>query len=161
MVQDIWIQYGEEVYLSGNTDAPIYYWEGTQFLSCTNCLSPQITTPENTYYVLHATDSLGCSASDTVQVNMEGILYVPNTFTPNNDGVNDFFEIKGENINEFELWIYNRWGEEIYYTNVMTNYWDGYYKGKLSQIDGYSWKIRYSDYNNTQHKKVGFVCVAK
>ena len=159
--QDIWIQYGEEVYLSGNTDAPIYYWEGTQFLSCTNCLSPQITTPENTYYVLHATDSLGCSASDTVQVNMEGILYVPNTFTPNNDGVNDFFEIKGENINEFELWIYNRWGEEIYYTNVMTDYWDGFYKGKLTQIDGYSWKIRYSDYNNTQYKKVGFVCVAK
>ncbi len=158
---DLWIQFGEEVSLSGNTDAPIYYWEGTQFLSCTNCLNPQITTPENTYYVLHATDSLGCSATDTVQVNMEGILYVPNTFTPNNDGVNDFFEIKGENINEFQLWIYNRWGEEIYYTNVMTDYWDGYYKGKLSQVDGYNWEIRYSDYNNTQHKKVGFVCVAK
>ena len=43
----------------------------------------------------------------------------------------------------------------------MTDYWDGYYKGKLAQIDGYSWEIRYSDYNNTQHKKVGFICVAK
>ena len=92
---------------------------------------------------------------------MEGILYVPNTFTPNDDGVNDEFEIQGENINEFQLWIFNRWGEEVYYTNVMTDYWDGYYKGKLAQIDGYSWEIRYSDYNNTQHKKVGFICIAK
>ena len=158
---DLWIQFGENVTLSGNTDAPNYYWEGVQFLSCINCLTPQITTPENTYYVLHVSDSLGCTASDSVQINMEGILYVPNTFTPNGDGVNDVFEIQGENINEFQLWIFNRWGEEVYYTNVMTDYWDGYYKGKLAQIDGYSWEIRYSDYNNTQHKKVGFICVAK
>ena len=158
---NLWIQFGENVTLSGSTDAPNYYWEGVQFLSCINCLTPQITTPENTYYVLHVSDSLGCTASDSVQINMEGILYVPNTFTPNDDGINDVFEIKGENINEFQLWIFNRWGEEVYYTNVMTDYWDGYYKGKLAQIDGYSWEIRYSDYNNTQHKKVGFVCVAK
>ena len=158
---DLWIQFGENVTLSGNTDAPNYYWEGVQFLSCINCLTPQITTPEYTYYVLHVSDSLGCTASDSVQINMEGILYVPNTFTPNGDGVNDVFEIQGENINEFQLWIFNRWGEEVYYTNVMTDYWDGYYKGKLAQIDGYSWEIRYSDYNNTQHKKVGFICVAK
>ena len=158
---DLWIQFGENVALSGSTDAPNYYWEGVQFLSCINCLTPQITTPENTYYVLHVSDSLGCTASDSVQINMEGILYVPNTFTPNDDGINDVFEIQGENINEFQLWIFNRWGEEVYYTNVMTDYWDGYYKGKLAQIDGYSWEIRYSDFNNTQHKKVGFVCVAK
>ena len=158
---DLWIQFGENVSLSGNTDAPIYFWEGVQFLSCNSCLNPQITSPENTFYVLHVSDSLGCTASDTVQINMEGILYVPNTFTPNDDGVNDVFEIQGENINEFQLWIFNRWGEEVFYTNVMTDYWDGYYNGKLAQIDGYSWEIRYSDYNNTQHKKVGYICVAK
>ena len=58
---DLWIQFGENVTLSGNTDAPYYYWEGVQFLSCNNCLTPQITTPENTFYVLHVSDSLGCT----------------------------------------------------------------------------------------------------
>ena len=111
---------------------------------------------------LNAIDTMGCKSDSLFELEITEASYViPNVFTPNNDGINDVFEIQGENINEFQLWIFNRWGEEVYYTNVMTDYWDGYYKGKLAQIDGYSWEIRYSDYNNTQHKKVGFICVAK
>ena len=91
-------------------------------------------------YILYVTDTNGCINSDTVQIILDGTLYVPNTFTPNSDGINDFFEIKGEEINTFEIWIFNRWGELIYNTKNMSNYWDGTYKNSLVQIDTYVWK---------------------
>ena len=99
------------------------------------------------------------------EFSLEGIyqdIFIPNVFTPNGDYKNDVLSISGiKDCESSVLRIFNRWGEEVFYTNVMTEYWDGYYQGKLAQIDGYSWEIRYSDYNNTQHKKVGFICVAK
>ena len=49
----------------------------------------------------------------------------PNTFTPNGDGLNDIFIIGGIEIKEFEMWIYDRWGKMLYYTDKMTEGWDG------------------------------------
>ena len=63
------------------------------------------TPTETTLYILNVTDSIGCINSDTVEVNIKGDIFVPNTFTPNGDGDNDLFEIKGENIKSFELWF--------------------------------------------------------
>jgi len=154
---DLWIQYGEPVHLSGQVQNNIFLWESSEWLSCNNCLNPQISPTENAIYILHVTDSIGCQNSDTVEVKLEGVIFVPNTFTPNNDGVNDVFEIKGEFIINFKLWIYNRWGEQVYYTTNLTDYWDGTYKGLPAKIDGYVWRIEYSDYNLNEGKLKGHI----
>ena len=52
-------------------------------------------------------------------------IYVPDTFSPNNDGINDIFMPKGQSIDEFEMYIYNRWGEEVFYTENINIGWDG------------------------------------
>src|SRR6185503_4210613 len=90
-----------------------------------------------------------CSYASTVcvQVLPEFTFYVPNAFTPDNDGRNDVFTGYGSNFKNFEMSIYNRWGELIYKTNDYEKPWDGKVQGKgaLSQIDVYIYKISVED----------------
>ena len=144
---NFWMSYGESINLNGLTNASSYYWESSSWISCSTCLNPQINPTETTLYILNVTDSIGCINSDTVEVNIKGDIFVPNTFTPNGDGDNDLFEIKGENIKSFELWIYNRWGEEIYNTTEISDFWDGKFKGNKCKIDSYIWVVEYFDFN--------------
>ena len=72
-------------------------------------------------------------------------LFVPNCFSPNNDGVNDYFIIGGQNITEYELLIYNRWGELVYKTNDLSQSWDGRYQGHVVPEGIYGWTINYSE----------------
>jgi len=69
-------------------------------------------------------------ASDSTVV-LTSILVVPNTFTPNNDHINDVFKVKQhQNIVEFHAYIFNRWGQKLYdWTNIDEG-WDGTYRGK-------------------------------
>ena len=139
--------YGEPVNLNGSTGESDFYWESNSWLSCSTCLNPSINPSETTQYILHAIDSAGCENSDTVEVNIKGSIFTPNSFTPNDDGLNDEFEIKGENIKNFELWIYNRWGENIFHSTKISDFWDGKYLGNKCKIDTYLWIIEFLDFN--------------
>ena len=68
-------------------------------------------------------------------------LYVPNTFTPNGDGLNDNFGAYGEAINDYSMEIYDRWGALIFKTASANEKWDGNYKGKPSPQGSYAYKI--------------------
>jgi len=78
-------------------------------------------------YKLTVTDSNTCVSSKAFAVMEECpySLYIPNAFTPNNDGTNDELVIKGNRIDAFEMMIINRWGQIIYETDRMNQYWDG------------------------------------
>ena len=68
---------------------------------------------------------LGCvdSISDWYYPFME--LYIPNSFTPNYDGVNDFFKVEGHDIFTYDIWIFNRWGELVFHSSSIDDVWDG------------------------------------
>lgn len=96
-------------------------WTPLEGLSCFTCLEP-VATPENsTVYQLDLTDNKGCHVKDELSITVEKDLnvYIPNVFSPNGDGVNDVFFIKGANgvVGVKLLEIYNRWGNLIYSTN--------------------------------------------
>ena len=154
---DFSMNLGESKTLNGFTNTNNYFWESSSWLSCFNCLNPQINPTQTTLYILNVTDSTGCINSDTVEVTIRGSIFVPNTFTPNGDLKNDVFEIIGENIKSFELWIYNRWGEEIYHTTDINNFWDGKYLGNKCKIDSYIWVIEYFDFDNTFNSIKGHI----
>ena len=158
---DLFISFGEEVILQGNTNANSFAWYSSGYMSCTSCLNPSVSPSQTTSYILSVTDTNGCQNSDSVSIFINGVLYVPNTFTPNNDGINDVFEINGQEIKEFEIWIFNRWGELLYNTKNMNSFWDGTYKGNLVQIDTYVWKIKYEDYHKNYGNITGHVNVLK
>ena len=154
---DFSMNLGESKSLNGFTNTNNYFWESISWLSCFNCLNPQINPTQTTLYILNVVDSIGCINSDTVEVTIRGSIFVPNTFTPNGDLKNDVFEIIGENIKSFELWIYNRWGEEIYHTTDINNFWDGKYLGNKCKIDSYIWVIEYFDFDNTFNSIKGHI----
>ena len=78
---------------------------------------------------LYAEGPLGCVDSISDVFIPVANLYVPSAFTPNNDGINDFFKVEGHDIFSFEIWVYNRWGELVYNSRDLDDVWDGSDRG--------------------------------
>jgi gliding motility-associated-like protein len=114
---------------------------------------------------LTATNQFGCTDVISYNIIIEGeyVIYVPNSFTPDGDGINDDFFPQGIGIDRdnFKFMIFNRWGELIFETENPDNHWDGKYKGILSQTDVYVWKIQTRDEKNLPHDHIGHVTLLK
>ncbi len=104
-----------------------------------------ITSNPGTYRVIVSND---CgNASDSVDISQceESSLWVPSAFSPNGDGSNDKFLPACLHITDFEMFIYDRWGQKIFYTTDENEGWDGKYKGKMCSQGVYVWKISYKE----------------
>lgn len=90
-------------------------------------------------------------------------LYIPNVFSPNADGVNDSFFAKGEYIKEFQMRIFDRWGNMVFYSDDIDHHWDGKVKsnGEIAQQDVYVYDVRAKDINNKSRKYIGTVTLIK
>lgn len=92
-------------------------------------------------------------------------MYVPNAFTPNEDGLNDVFQPVVMNALEegFQMLIFDRWGNLIFETTDLHKAWDGKAKssGEIAQIDTYVWKIQLVDYAGFRHQLIGHVSIIK
>ncbi|MGC6490287.1 MAG: choice-of-anchor L domain-containing protein [Flavobacteriales bacterium] len=88
---------------------------------------------------------LNCNETDSLRiiVDCEVTLFIPNSFTPNGDGFNEFFRIYGNNILDFEMSIFNRWGEKVFHTKSLNYHWDGRYKHAVVQPGVYTYSISY------------------
>jgi gliding motility-associated-like protein len=105
-----------------------------------------MATSEGIYWVT-VTDDKGCQATDSVLLHQcELVIYMPNVFTPNGDGVNDvFLPVYNHDIPlTFKMMIFNKWGEQIFSTTDINEGWDGTYKGQLCTQDMYTWTIIFS-----------------
>ena len=81
------------------------------------------------------------SVSNVAEVTPVMALYIPNSFTPNGDGINDHFGIYGEGIRDFTMNIYNRWGQLIFESNSLNDKWNGTYDGALVPNGTYVYHI--------------------
>jgi gliding motility-associated-like protein len=149
MIEDV---AGSSIKLSPSFTGPAttFRWEPTEGLSCTDCAMPLASPTSATTYTLTALTNAGCSASAAERVDVtcsEKQLFIPNTFTPNNDGVNDRFYVSGVGIDALKLFsIYDRWGELLFTAeNIPINNpaagWDGTYKGQRLPPDIYVYFI--------------------
>lgn len=82
------------------------------------------------------------SVSNYAEVKPQLSLFVPNAFTPNSDGLNDYFNVSGKGITELTMQIFNRWGNLIFETNDLNEGWDGSLNGTECQQDVYVVKIK-------------------
>jgi len=107
--------------------------------------SSSITVNEGGVYSVVVAEA-HCAVSDKLKVvdYCPGSIFIPDAFTPNGDAHNNVFAAKGSNVKDFEMLIFNRWGELIFSSNNINNGWDGTYQGHLVQQDVYVWKISYS-----------------
>jgi gliding motility-associated-like protein len=91
-----------------------------------------------------------------VEANL-GDFFIPNAFTPNNDGNNDIFKVYGSSIRELTMRVYNQWGELIFETKNAQNGWDGTWKGRPEAVGVYVYVAQVTFYNNVQIKRKGTV----
>lgn len=125
-----------------------YLWQPGGSLSCTSCANPVAEPAETTVYYVTYTSPLGCSTEDSVQVRITKVL--PNTITPDNDGVNDVWHIPGiENYPDAVVLIYNRWGNEVFASTGYHAPWDGTRNGEALPTGSYYYIINY----NTEGKE--------
>jgi gliding motility-associated-like protein len=89
--------------------------------------NPRVTFPDTGLYTveLKVTDANNCrdSVSNPIYAYPPYTMFIPNAFTPDGDGINDVFEGIGEGYVDYEMWIYNRWGEQIFYTDSDEEGW--------------------------------------
>lgn len=93
------------------------------------------------------------SVSNEVTTTPTAVLYIPNAFTPNGDGLNETFGPKGEGITEFNMQIFDRWGILIFESNDLTVQWDGYIQQDKAPVGVYVYKISAKGQGNDKNSK--------
>ncbi|MBI2721633.1 MAG: gliding motility-associated C-terminal domain-containing protein [Bacteroidetes bacterium] len=108
-----------------------------------------------------------CTQKTTVFVEAysEGCIdkdvFVPNTFTPNADGQNDIFIVRGLKVQEIYFAIYNRWGELVFETTDKTTGWDGIYKGRPADVGVFGWYLKVKCFNGEETFRKGNVTLVR
>jgi gliding motility-associated-like protein len=126
-----------EIFVVDSIPGAIYEWS-TGDLGTTIIVDPRQTTQ----YTVTVTDEFGCISTDVVTVTVRNAqcditdVYLPNAFTPNGDGVNDIFIVRSNFIEELDLIIYNRWGQEIFKTSQLNQGWDGTFNAEEYRATG-------------------------
>jgi gliding motility-associated-like protein len=125
-----------------NFSPTVINWSPTTYVNCTTCPSVFVRPKSSTSIRLFVKDSKGCSVQQDVKflVDLNRRVYIPNTFSPNNDKINDVFTLFGDGnlLLISTLKIFNRWGEMVYSgSNLTPNLegWDGQFKGQLLPPD--------------------------
>ena len=106
---------------------------------------------------LDVTSWVGCTNQSYTVVRGPVLLYVPTAFTPNNDGINDAFKVVGGQIKDYELWILNRWGEEVFHSTSLDDFWMGDVQGGAHYAENgiYNWIIRLKGFNTDAEEFTG------
>jgi gliding motility-associated-like protein len=94
---------------------------------------------------VYVTGGNGCSNVDSVivEVQLADVIAVPNAFSPNNDGFNDFFKVLGPGIESMNIVVYNRYGQKVFESGSQEKTWDGSYKGKNLDTGVFAWYLEY------------------
>lgn len=158
---DFTINLGDSIRLTPVANRSIMQanWTSTDTTFCQTCTTTYIRPTEETLYQVTVTDSYGCTATDdiTIRVDKDRRIFLPNAFSPNFDGVNDYFTVfagaQVARIKQFK--VFDRWGQLLFagkdiLPNVETQGWDGTRHGQqldtgvyvffveVEYIDGYS-----------------------
>jgi gliding motility-associated-like protein len=154
----------------GNEPIGFYRWTPGIGLNCVNCAEPFARPLKNTRYQLLATSEQGCldSIQSVITVIPRLNTFAPTVFSPNGDGVNDFFTLYcDKGIAKIRLLVLNdRWGNEVFkISNALPNSnetrWDGISKGKWTSQGVYLWRAELEYYDGEQKKLSGEVMLLR
>ena len=152
-----------------------FLWSPTTGLSDT-CVQNPYAKPEQTityqlmqsyYNSYYTSDVITITVIDCnvpppdTNTEVKQMFYIPNIFSPNSDGANDILYIRGENIKEASISIYNRWGEKVFESNDIAKGWDGNYKGKPCPADVYVYYANITFSNGITEQKKGNVTLVR
>jgi gliding motility-associated-like protein len=120
-----------------------YQWSPARGLDCTDCPAPLALPEQTTLYTVTVFDPNGCAAAAEVLVEVDFgrcAAYIPNAFSPNDDGRNDTFQVYAR-PDQFSIRIFDRWGNEVYRAEDISQPWDGRFRGKLAPAGVYVYLV--------------------
>jgi gliding motility-associated-like protein len=132
--------------------------------ACAQCFEKTVSPVRSTRYTITIEDDRGCTATDDVlvRVSEQSVIFAPNAFTPNGDGVNDSWSISlGPGVSELrQVQIFDRWGELVYSAHNIPavdglSLWDGTYKGRDLQPEVFVYRIEYILFNGGRGTLIG------
>ncbi len=151
--------------LSKGTD--YWNWNFGDFTTSTIYNPPSHTYSDTGSYLitLITSTAYGCidTSYQTIIIEPDFVFYIPNAFTPDGDEINDTFCGKGIFINEYEMTIFNRWGNLLYKTSDINKPWDGKanHGKEIAQPDVYVYVIKVIDFKNKKHSYKGVVTLVR
>jgi len=159
---DITIQEGESITLKGTAegDHVVYYWTPADNMEFSTTLTPVVSPTDDITYTLNVESLDNCGiASDNVFIRVYKKINIPTAFSPNNDGVNDLWNIALLNTYpESVLTVYTRTGSEIFRSVGYAKAWNGNYNGRPLPAGVYYYVL---DLKNNTPKRSGWVYIVR
>jgi gliding motility-associated-like protein len=139
-----------------------YVWSPPDNLSCATCANSMAYPRQTTTYTCTAVDSNGCVFKDTLTIHIENCpdVFIPKAFTPNANGLNDYFYPQGRCLESYSMYIFDRWGNLIYKSPSGVP-WDGRVGGKKVMEDTYVYQIIATTWDGNTRTIIGAVTVLK
>jgi gliding motility-associated-like protein len=137
IIRDRKVSTGTNINLSVETDKIIdtYVWTPAEIVNCANCETVEFMVNASQEIQVEITDIYGCKNTDIANIDVVGNcgddVFVPNTFTPNGDEMNDKLYVRNLSLDGLKIYrIFDRWGTLVFETTDINEGWDGRYKGK-------------------------------
>ncbi len=138
-----------------------YVWSASTGEFVDPIFNPVVTPTESTTYCVTVTDDHGCIGTACISVALSDLfcddrdIFIPNAFTPNNDGENDMLFVRSNFVASMELNIYNRWGEKVFTSTDQNIGWDGTFNGKQLSPDVFGYYLTVNCPNEESYFKKG------
>ncbi len=144
----------------------MFSWTPEEYFECPTCAKPGFSADGLVDVFLEITDSLGCFSFDTAftfEVIKETGVYIPSAFSPNGDGLNDYFFPVMFGMKDLLMFnVYNRWGELVFSSDADDAKWDGTHNGQpVARQQIYVYKMRFEKYTGEKFERIGSVMVIK
>jgi gliding motility-associated-like protein len=165
------INYPEIHFTDQSTYVSSWSWNFGDSLNVSENTS-NASSPDHTYsdvgqycvkLIVYNTPACVDSVTHCLIIEPDYTLYIPNAFTPNGSGLNDEFYVKGENIQLFDMQIYDRWGTLLFHTSDIKEHWNGSYKNgtEVAPVGVYVYVINIKDKVGEKHQYIGHVTIVK
>lgn len=167
--QDAYVTFTDASYGANVVSWNWYFMNTAQYTSIEQNPTFSYTEPGTYPVVLVVKSDKGCidTLVRALEVGEDFGIYVPNAFTPNDDGLNDIFQPKGFGVTKYELDIFDRWGQKVFSTTDFEEGWNGTMKSKndvkygILEEGSYSWIIKCTSVFGKSHELTGHVILMK
>ena len=126
------------------TGGNYFHWVNGEGINCDTCKVIKIIPERTDTFCVQVKNSAGCQDSSCLIIYLPSV-YVPDSFTPNNDGLNDIFIPVTNDVENYVLTVFSKWGDKLFESNETYSGWNGWYQGGICPNDVYAYLIRYQN----------------
>ena len=146
-----------------------YEWEDNDFIYSDLTSSSVLVRPrDETVLYVKVSDEYGCQSEDSVIIQVsEFNWFVPQAFTPNNDGANDMLHVYGNGIKSMNFKLFNKWGQLVFETKKWhtqlnrSEGWNGVFEGNIQHNQTFGWMLHFEDINGQKYQEKGTVTLIR